>query len=317
MCHSVAKAVVFLAINFFCSNLTYAMETEPTLILDFKARKNTWPCFLFPLKEVKKDGDPNHNLFAADGPLHNYDRISGGNARQHELVHNRKAYDSSSRYAYWGHDNEARQVACIFEQPKHGVTVTAADGTAVYFSERAIQGLLVKIVPHMVKKVDCPGELNPFLGDQHELKPEPFVRIIKEWAKDGMPFVLDISEGSQVLAFACDKVSILESDQTPQGFNFKELLAAGEIKYYKMTISGIGFNPISRSYEYYIQRDGSKVIASGWIKKPFSHKTPDFIWRPHPIDDLKNKDNWKLRGKSNNPFVDPQIVYGIYMKSLE
>jgi len=287
-------------------------------ILNFRAAKSTWACHWWPLKETKIGGDPVNNLYADGGPLAKLDMITGGSAKEYEFQKNRKAFGSGKQFEWWGHCNNASEAACVLQAPKHNVEMTAASGAKVVFTKSDITGLLVKITPSLVNNVDFRGERynNGAKDNPNDPKPELFMQTVQEWAQDGLPFVLDIDPKEQVWNFPYDKAKIFESDKAPQGFS-GNLPSDGSVKYYHIEMSGTGFDNKARTYECYVQRDGSgAVVSSGWIKTPNSHNNPDFMWRPHPVGDLMNKSSWQLRGKPSNPNVDPQVIYDIYMKSL-
>ena len=287
-------------------------------ILNFQAAKSTWACHWWPLKEQKRGGDPINNLYATGGPLDKLDMITGGSARDYEYQKNRKEFGAGRQYDWWGHCNNASEAACVLQAPKHNVVMKAQNGADVTFSKSDIQGLLVKVTPSLVNNVDFRGERynNGSKDNPNDPKPELFLQTLQEWAKDGLPFVLDIDPKEQVWNFPYDKAKVFESDKAPQGFS-GGLASDGSVKYYHIEMSGTGFDNKARVYECYIQRNSSGgVVSSAWIKTPNSHNNPDFMWRPHPVGDLMNKASWQLRGKPSNPNVDPQVIYDIYIKSL-
>lgn len=289
------------------------------VILDFQASKKTWECHWFPMQETRPGGDPVNNLYAVGGPLDKLDMVTGGNARGYENSHNRKAYNAGKEYSWWGHCNNASEAACILQAPRHSVMMTAKDGSEVKFTRGDIQGLLVKVSSSLVNKVDFKGERfnDASRDDPNEPSPEFFINVMQEWAKDGIPFVLDIDRKEQVWNFPYDQVKITESGQAPSGFTPTGLPTDGSVKYYHIEMSGTGFDEKKRIYESYVQRDSSGgAVASAWINTPNTNNNPDFMWRPHPIGDLMDKATWQLRGSPSNPEVDPQLIYEIYMKSL-
>jgi hypothetical protein len=290
------------------------------VILNFVANKKTWRCHWFPFQEIRPNGgDPVNNLYAKNGALDKLDMVTGGKSREYEFTHNRKAIDEGPQYSWWGHCNNAAEAACLLQAPKHGVIMKGKDQTDVEFTKGDIQGLLVKVTPSLTNKVDFKGERCNDLtrDDPNDPKPALFLEVMQTWAKDGLPFVLDIDRGPQVWNFPYDQVKIQESDKPPAGFDASELHSDGSVKYYHVEMSGTGFEDKRRVYECWLAHDSSgAVIDSGWIKTPNTHNNPDFMWQPHPIGDLMDKSTWQLRGNINNPEVDPQVIYEIYMKSL-
>lgn len=289
------------------------------IILDFQAQHKTCAWHWFPLQETTPGGDPINNLYAKDGCLDKLDKVTGGTARQYEYDHNRKAKDAGKQFAWWGHCNNAAEAACILPEPKKSVVMKAKDGSEVKFSKNDIQGLLVLMSSSLVSRVDFRGERfnNPTRDDPNDPKPELFLKVMQEWSADGLPFVLDIDRLEMVWNYPYDQVRIAESDKAPEGFNASSLPRDGSVKYYHIDMSGTGFDAKRRVYECFVQKGANgQVTTSGWIKTPNTHNNPDFMWRPHPIADIMNKDNWVLRGKPSNPMIDPKVIYDIYMKSL-
>jgi hypothetical protein len=286
-------------------------------IINFQAAKATWGCHWFPLQESKVGGDHINNLYAVGGCLDKLDALTGGSARQYEFEHNRKPFGSGQQYSWWGHCNNASEAACILRAPQHDVVMKGANGNEVRFTKNDIQGLLVKVAPSLVNGVDFKGErYNGTRDNPQDPKPELFLQVMKEWTKDGLPFVLDIDNREQVWNFPYDKVKIYESDRAPQGFS-GSIEGEGTVTYYHIEMAGTGFDKKARIYECYIQKNSSgAVVSSAWIKTGNTHNNPDFMWRPHPVGDITDKSVWKLKSKPSNPQVDPQVVYDIYMKSL-
>ncbi len=271
------------------------------------------------MKETRAGGDPNNNLYAVNSSLDKYDKVTGKKAREFEYNTHRKSQETGNTYAWWGHCNNASEAACILRAPKHDVVRKLPTGETVVFTPHDIQGLLVKVTPGLVAKVDFKGNRfnDPRRDDPNEPAPDVFLAVMQEWALEGIQFVLDIDRNEQVWNFPYDQVKISESTNPPQGFAASGLPTDGSVKYYHIEMSGTGFEAKKRVYECYVQRNGSNgVVAKGWIKTPNSHNNPDFMWRPHPVGDIMNKANWKRTERASNPEIDPQIVYDIYMESL-
>lgn len=298
----------------------FARNPYSKVILYFEAKKPTWKCHWFPMQETKPGGDPLNNLFAIDGPLHKYDRLTGADSRTYEFTHNRKTKEQGKEYAWWGHCNNAAEAACVLAEPKQDVVLRDRSGGNIKFTINDIQGLLVKVIPHLIDKVDFKG--NRFNGgrrdDPNDPKPELFLKAVQDWAKDTIPFVLDVESREEVWNYPYDKATIYESLKPPAHFNPLRIVGPGFIHYYQCRMSGTGYNDMQRIYEFYIKRDDwGNVLSSGWIKTPNDNDNPDFLWRPHAIGNLTAKENWRLRASNaNNPLVDPQIVYDIYMRSV-
>ncbi len=288
-------------------------------IFNWTADKKTGFCHWFPQQETRPGGDSTNNLYAVNGPLDKLDRLMGTQAREFEFNKFRKAVTDGKQYSWWGHCDKASTVACLLDLPKHGVVMTNAAGEKIQFTPNDIQGLLVKVVPYLSTNVDFKGNRfnDPNKDDPNDPYPHVFMETMRQWAQDGLPFVLDIDPGPQVWNFPYDQSKIYESTQPPKGFNPEGLPTDGSVKYYRIEMEGTGFPQKARIYQAWVQNDANgKAIKSGWIKTPESHPNPDFMWRPHPIGDLKDPAMWVARGKIGNPEVDPKTVYEIWMKSL-
>lgn len=296
-----------------------ALVNESRVLLDFNAAKKTWSCHWFPMQETQPGGDPINNLYAAGGPLDKLDQVTGGNSRDFEFKTYRKSVDAGKEFGWWGHCNNAAEAACLLQAPKHGVIMDGKDGKPVKFSPMDIQGLLVKATPSLIQRVDFRGQRfdNPTRDDPNDPRPDVFMAVMKDWAREGMPFVLDIERKTEVWNFPYDQVKITESKNAPEGFDAQGLPRDGTVRYYQIEMSGTGFEDKKRVYQCYIQyAPNGQVLNSQWIKTPNSNNNPDFMWRPHPIGDLMDKATWQIKGAINNPGVDPRVVYEIYMKSL-
>jgi len=281
-------------------------------ILNFMAKKKTEPFHWFPMEETKPGGDTVNNLYTIGGPLDKLDRINEGKARLYEYNNLRQPFGSGRRW--WGHCNNASEAGCLLKAPRHGVEMVAKDGSTIKLTKNDIEGLIVKVVPCLVAKTDFKGERNNGRGASEEPAPATFINIMKDWAKDGLPFVMDIDPESQVWNFPYDQVKIYESNKAPEGSNVD---IPGKTKFYHIEMEGTGYKNKARVYECYVKYgNNDKVIHSGWIKTPNSNNNPDFMWRPHPKGDLMDKSLWVLNSRATNPEVDPQLVYDIYMKSL-
>lgn len=288
------------------------------ITIDWQATKRTSSWHWFPIQErTRAGGDRLNNLYAEGGCLQKLDLVDGGKSREYELAHHRKPYGGSDEFAWWGHCNNACEAACILQPPKHDVEMIGKNGEKILFTTHDIKGLLLKVTPTLIKRVDFKGErYNTSRDDPNDPHPPLFLKTLEEWTKDGLPFAMDIDPLAQVWNFPYDQVRVMESDTSPSNYKPTNLVEGGTVKFYHIEMAGTGFQDKKRTYECYIQRDSSgKVLTDGWIKTQNTHNNPDFLWRPHPIPDIMNRANWAARSKSN-PQVDPQVVYDIYAKSL-
>ncbi len=286
------------------------------VIVDFHGKK-TWNVHWFPMKETKVGGDPINNLYAVGGPLHKLDMVSGKNARGYE---NSNYHKTGSEHAWWGHCNNASEIACLLPEVKRPVIMKGADGSDVKFSKNDIQGILTKVSSHLSSNVDFKGErYNGAGSNPFDPAPELFISTLKEWSKDKLAFVMDIDNKEQVWNFPYDSAKIIESSTAPAGFNPSSISASGNIKYYHINMEGSGYPDKRRVYDcYVVYGNDGKVVSSNWIKMPSNHANPDFLWRPHPVGDLMSKNTWTYKDgvKVNNPEVDMGLVYDIYMQSI-
>lgn len=97
-----------------------------------------------------------------------------------------------------------------------------------------------------------------------------------------------------------DQVKISQSENHPDGFSGVSDFAT----YYHIEIKSTADLNNTHIYDC-------------WIKRANSHEPPDFIWRPRASVDAYDKRNWRFRNRESNPDIDPQIVFDIYMKSIE
>jgi hypothetical protein len=286
------------------------------VIVDFHGKK-TWNVHWFPMKETKVGGDPVNNLYALGGPLHKLDMVNGKNARGYE---NTNYHKTGSEHAWWGHCNNASEIACLLPEVKRPVVMKGIDGSDVKFSKNDIQGILTKVSSHLSSNVDFRGErYNGAGGNPFDPAPELFISTIKEWSKDNLAFVMDIDNKEQVWNFPYDSAKIIESSEAPVGFNPSSISTSGNIKYYHINMEGSGYPDKKRVYDcYVVYGNDGKVLSSNWIKMASNHANPDFLWRPHPVGDLMSKNTWNYKDgtKINNPEVDMGLVYDIYMQSI-
>ncbi|MCA9508267.1 MAG: hypothetical protein KC505_07605 [Myxococcales bacterium] len=294
--------------------------THGTVILDWKASKAVEHFHWFPLQETQPNGgDATNNLYAPKGACAKYDMYTGtSKAREYEYEHNRKPLSAGAEFGWWGHCDKASTASCVLQAPKHDVIMLNDRGEKIRFTKNDIQGLLVKVVSNLAEKVDFRGHrYNGPRDNPNDPSPQEFMSVMKEWGQDQLPFVLDIDPGVQVWNFPYDQVKIQESTQAPAGFNAANMPNDGSVKYYHIDMKGTGFPQKARVYDCFVRYGaGGEVVESDWIKTPQSHKKPDFMWRPHPVGDLRDRSLWVNHGKVSNPEIDPQVVYDIYMKSL-
>jgi len=296
-------------------------QTAAREVSSWKSEKPTWHCHWFPMKESKPNGgDPINNLYAPGGILEKYDQVFGRDSRDYELNNNFRAYDSDSSDADWaGHCNNASEVACILEQPKHSVTYKG-----VTFSPKEIEGLLVKVSASLrADRVDFEGRrYNGMFDDAKDPKPHVFLeRVLEGWGSEAdnpIPFVLDIDRKEQVWNYPYDQGKVWELSQAPSDFDSSDLPSGGRVSFYAAELKGTGFEEQARLYQFWIQYDDSgDVLKSGWIEGRDAKVNPDFAWRPRPVGDLSEKSNWVTNTRrQSNPEVKAEEVFEIYARSL-
>lgn len=274
-------------------------------ILSFQAKKPTWGCHWFPMKEHREGGDPTNNLFAKGGCLDKLDQLTGGNARDWEFQNARKDFHAGAEFNWWGHCNNAAEISCVLPAVKHGVTMNGANGQEVEFTPNDIQGLLVSISSCLVDRVDFRGErYNGRSDNPNDPSPEMFLSTVQEWAKAGMPFAMDIDPKQQVWNFAYDGVQVFEN-------------VSGNRREYYIEVTSTGYPEHNRTYQAFIEYDANgRTTGSGWLNTPDTDNNPDFLWRPIPKGDLMNSAMWTTQGNQGNPHISPQTVYDIYIQSI-
>lgn len=298
------------------SNVINSSNNAAGVILDFHS-KPTWLVHWFPQMENRAN-DATNNLYAKGGALDKLDAVSGKNAREYEYSNHRVTDRTKS---WWGHCNNAAEIACLLQPVKHSVTMKGNNGQVVTFTPHDIQGLLTKVSSHLSNNVDFRG--NRYNGrrgeDIKDPKPEAVVQTLKEWANDGLPFVMDVDPKEQVWNYPYDSAKITESMQAPNGFDASSISASGTVKYYTMNLQGTGYDHQKMTYYAYIVYDSNnQVVGSDWIKLSNKFANPDFLWRPHPKGDLMDKSAWVYKDgiTVSNPQVDIGLVYDIYMQSI-
>ena len=292
-------------------------------VLNWKTEKDTWHCHWFPMKETRPGGgDPYNNLYAPGGVLEKYDEAFGAKSRSYELKHHFRSHDSDESDANWsGHCNNASEVACLLDEPKYAVTYKGAT-----FSPHEVAGLLVKVSQSLRTNVDFEGNRynGGFLSDPGDPKPHVFLeRVLKAWGSEpdkAIPFVLDIDRKEQVWNYPYDQGEVVEFGNPPKDFDLNTLPRDGRVSFYEARLKGTTFDKQAQTYRFWVQysEDGS-ARESGWIEGgPGRQTSPDFAWRPHPIGDLKKRENWKTnRFEQSNPHVRAEDVYEIYIRSIK
>ena len=286
------------------------------VILDFHS-KPTWAVHWFPQFE-NKTNDSTNNLYAKGGALDKLDAVSGRHARDYEYNNHRTTDRTKS---WWGHCNNAAEIACLLQPVKRAVTMKGDNGQVVTFSTHDIQGLLAKVSSHLSDNVDFRGNrYNGRRGDDiKDPKPEVVIDTLKEWANDGMPFVMDVDPKEQVWNYPYDSVKITESMKAPAGFDTTLISSLGTVKYYTMNLSGTGYDHQKMNYyAYIVYGDNNQVVTSDWIKSNNKFANPDFLWRPHPKGDLMDRSTWTYKSgiTVSNPEVDMGLIYDIYIQSI-
>lgn len=293
-------------------------------IEQFKSEKVPWRCYMFPVDEPL-DGCvlPITHLWAEGSALAKLDRVFGTDAWNCESW----VHDHSSPHLVEGHSFEASDVSIVFEEPKRSVAMIAKDGSLVKFSRNDIQGLLVKMAPTLIIKESLYGKSSEDYPHFHYVPPEHFMATIRNWAREGLPFVVSSTTfQGKLVAEAVDYAKIEEVEAPPDFAG-----SSDNVTHYRIELSGDALRG-ARVYRCFIQRDhAGKIIFSSWVG-PENTSAPHSIWRPRAIGDLREKCNWQLRPSLEaphscrcqsyhrerfNPGVDPQAVFEIYMKSIE
>jgi len=298
--------------SFFKSTVSH-IELErmasSKLLLNFRAQKTCyWKWFPF---EEEESTDIYNRIYAIGGPLDKLDKLTGKHSREYEYEHRHECPDGEWPFLSWGNGDKNSTVACLLDPPMRSVKKTALNGEKITFTIKDIQNLLTKAISSLIKNTD-------FCGTKNVLSPELFLQTVMEWAEDILPFMVNTEIDKTAWSFPYDQIMIRELDGP---FMFDPDLELIKVKFYRAEMYGSGAHggceypkPV---YQFYIELDNGEPINSGWIKtEKYKHSIPNFMWRPHPVEDLMNKDNWKLTEKSDNPEVDVSTIYDIYIESL-
>lgn len=290
------------------------------LMFEWRCAKPTWHAPWWPMKErVGSGGDPRVNLFASNGPLEKYDTAFGHSSRAYELRHNKKSFSSGKKFDWWGHCNNASEVACLLREPRRSVNLGG-----VTFTPRDIKGLLCKVSSSLSERTDFEGRrYRGPSGNPDDPTPSVFLeKILRAWGDtdNPIPFALDIDREEQVWNYPYDQGKIYQSKTAPEGFDESRLPSGGELTFYRAELNGTGFARQARNYQFWIQTDQhGTVLKGGWIKGDDPHISPDFGWRPNPNGDgdFTREENWpEAPDGQNNPHVLPRDVYKLYMASI-
>ena len=293
------------------------------MIFDWKCEHETWHCHWFPWKATNPHGgDPQNNLYAPGGALQKYDRAFGRQSQNYELMHNAKPFDSGPQFAWFGECNHAAELTATLSRPLHGVNFNGQ-----HFNVQDICGLLVKVIPSLISKVDYEGErYNGPRDDADDPSPQVFYeKVLLPWCKNDphpVPFVMDITRTEQVWNYPYDQGRVFESKLPPPDVDPQSLLGVPddkEVRFYRSELSGTGYPEQARHYEFWLQWDSEhkKITNSGWLAGSDEKINPDFAWKPHAKPNLMDRATWKtVLSEQNNPHVKAEDVYEIYMASL-
>jgi hypothetical protein len=251
-----------------------------------KENHKAWECHWFPKMEIRLGGDPHNNLYAKDGALDKLDRVAQTKSCEYEFRYNR--YSVQEAPAWWGYCRDASQVACILPEPRQSVR-----WQDINFSVVDIQGLLVKAAGALV------GDVEYFFDQElNSNDAETFIDGVKQLQQEGGPFVFSLDTNC-ILSYAVDSMQLQKTKEEPNKTIY-------EIKFAK---PGTRYEHIIRCYK---KRDSQgNVIESGWIGD-----SPAKLYRPIPVGDIYDKSTWQRRSPSDNPHVNLEIIYEIYMASL-
>ena len=149
---------------------------------------------------------------------------------------------------------------------------------------------------------------------KHDPAPAKFHETVKSWLKDNRPFAMDHDSGDHVWNDSYDGAKITKSFETPSGVDTSSLNGAngayggGAITFYRAEL--MKGDSVSKTYAYWIEKDGSNDVNSGWLNQPGTDGNPDFMWRPSVAEPTFTGAN------PRNPYVLPSLVKEIYEKSI-
>lgn len=248
-------------------------------------------------------------------PLEKYDQV----AQQGLLATDweRKQAERFGHVSWAGHCNGLAAAGINTHEPKHGVSFRG-----VYFSTEDIKGLLVetwqgggRIIGGRCNKrsletdaqgrvldASCrslnPGTFHVVLGNFLGIFRKPFI-IDKQAAEQvwNYPVVSYQVEESRELSLA-EATTLLDLSGSPYVYN----PAALYFMYYRTEITLATGQRLS--YEYVIEGDAQGYVIGGeWLGESRQHH-PDFAWRIESP-------------RTENPYVDSNLVRMIYRKSIE
>ncbi|HXW52751.1 MAG TPA: hypothetical protein VEL47_01470, partial [Myxococcota bacterium] len=293
-------------------------------ITDEEFKNKPWACHWWPKQDVallpnrgSQRPCPSNNLYALNGPLDKLDKVTGKYSRHYEYDHHREPPNSvKGRFA--GHMYEAAIASCILPEPQRDVTVRAQDGTSVKFTRNDISGLLVKIIPRLINH-----------DDFSEPTPDLFLKAVNDLSKERLPFVLKITEQGLSWFFPCYGFEVHTSDRLPDGLAVKtephvvycplwsntpwarqeRVQLTRYIPFYSIKMRLVDATRHSYLIQFYREEYGGAVLQQGWYGESAS------ILLPRAKGDIHDKSIWTASECSNNPEIDPEIVFNIYMES--
>lgn len=314
----------------FVANTLLAMDGSSSALenqcitTEFSLQDFHW----FPKRETAPKYRKKNNLYAEGGALHKLDKITGGEARKYEYEHHRESEEDAKpkkivftdycivvppklqKYEV-GHSEEAAAASCLLMAPIYPVVMQAKDGTEVTFLTLDIQGLIIKVIKNLYK---IEGMVSPQSfknwqirnrGNTEDRCPisEIYFDMFENYNQQGTSFVIPhYSEDYAFFYCAYDQIALTTKLAATASGSRIDLFV-------KLTSSA----NVDRAHviKFYKELDGeSRIIGSG------SDDTVSILL-VEARGNLQEKSFWIKNSAPSNPFVSPDLVYDIYMKSLK
>lgn len=278
----------------------------------WKAERPTEHYHWWPMKETSRDADdPRNNLFAKSGGLGKYDVLFGTDAVDYQRENHFRPYNSDSKDAGWaGFCDRATTLGCLYQRPKHSVTVQVGDKSET-LKPRDIEMLMIVAQDRAVERLSFEffGERNDGheKDDVGEPYPSKLLKYLKRITRNNMPFAMDIEKGSAVWNYAFDSVEVKRYVEAPSGWDTSDVPTSGVTDFVEFTIESAGFDHENQKLRGWVNIADDGNVTEGWT----SERHPDFIWQYKALSG-----SWSGQCQLN-PEVDAGHVYAIYQKALE
>ena len=291
---------------------------DPNVLLEWEALKKTEKYHWWPLRdEDNTEEDCVNNLFAKGGGIEKYDRLCGTKALAYQRKHHRIPSDSTREDKLWaGFCDKAATLSCLYKYPQKHVTAKY-QGRLVEFSPQDIEALLICVTDNSIR-----SGLSVFYGSRNNytdkklknktkqfenlVKAEPLpldlLDVLRRFAKENEPFVMDVDNGSAVWNYPYDSV-LVTREKHKEYLDY--LPATGRNTVLRFQIKSEAYPEKNMDIKGYVNYN-QKFVKQGWISKT----NPDFLWKQYPQEVC-----WEGKSKMN-PHINSYFVYSIYCRSI-